>query len=84
MVALRRHQLVRLTDAGWAAVQSAHWDDVARGCLVHWAEHRFPLVVTQQRAGLPPGHVALGLPAPLQWQHRRMALHVPLSAVLSW
>ena len=82
MVALRRHQLVRLTDAGWAAVQSLHWDDVARACLAHWAARGFPLVVTQQRAGLPMDHVALGLPAPLQWQRRRIALHVPWSSVL--
>ncbi len=82
MLALRRHQLVRLTETGWAAVQSLPWDEPARACLAQWATHRLPLVVTQQRAGLPPSHVALGLPAPLQWRRRRIALHVPLSSVL--
>lgn len=48
MVPLRRHQLVRLTDAGWQRVLDRPWDEQARDCLAHWAAQRLPLVVTRQ------------------------------------
>jgi phosphoribosyl-dephospho-CoA transferase len=48
MVPLRRHQLVRLTDAGWHRVLDRPSDDEARDCLSHWAAQRLPLVVTRQ------------------------------------
>lgn len=79
---LRRHQLVWLNEAGWATLKSLRCDDVAGTCLAHWASRQLPLVVTQQGAALPPGQVALGLPAPLQWQRRRIALQVPWHHVL--
>lgn len=82
MVALRRHQLVRLNAAGWAALQERPWDDAARDCLAHWATHHLPLVVTQQRGDLSDERLALGLPAPLQWQRRRLALQASLRDVL--
>ena len=82
MVALRRHQLVRLTHAGWAELQGRPWDDDARACLAHWAARCAPLVVTQQRADLAADHLGLGLPAPLRWQRRRIALHVRMDRVL--
>lgn len=82
MVPLRRHQLARLTDGGWAEVLRRPWDAQARGCLVHWATHDLPLVVTRQPAEVgAAGAVALGLPAPAQWNRRRLALHVPQAAV---
>ena len=82
MVALRRHLLARLSTAGWAGVLARPWDPVALDCLTHWATRQAPLVVTQQRAGLPPDQLALGLPAPLRWRRRRIALHVPADSVL--
>lgn len=82
MVALRRHQLVRLNDAGWAAVRHRAWDQVAQTCLAHWSAHGLPLVVTQQPAGLAGGQLALGLPAPQVWQRRRFALQAALRDVL--
>jgi len=81
MVVLCRHQLVRLNQAGWAAVHANVWDDTARDCLAHWSAQHLPLVVTRQRAGLTDEQIALGLPAPLQWQRRRLALHVALGGV---
>ena len=48
MVPLHRHQLVRLTDAGWHRVLERPWDGEARSCLAHWAAQRLPLVVTRQ------------------------------------
>ena len=81
MVVLCRHQLVRLNEAGWAAVQANVWDDTARDCLAHWSAQHLPLVVTRQRAGQTDDQIALGLPAPLQWQRRRLALHVVLRGV---
>jgi len=82
MVALRRHQLVRLNASGWAALRERAWDDTARDCLAHWAAHQLPLVVTQQRGGLTDDQLAVGLPAPPQWQRRRLALQLPSRGVL--
>ncbi|MBC7728920.1 MAG: malonate decarboxylase holo-[acyl-carrier-protein] synthase [Microbacteriaceae bacterium] len=79
---LRRHQLVRLNEGGWTAVRAGAWDDEARACLSFWAAERQPLVVTQQPARLPEGHVALGLSAPLRWNRRRLAMQVPMSGIL--
>ena len=72
---LRRQQLLRLTDAGWARVLDAPWDDGARGCLDLWAARGLPLVVTRQ----PPHQgatIAAGLPAPARYGRRRLALGV--------
>jgi len=82
MVALRRHQLVRLNEAGWAAVRARAWDEGAQACLAHWCAHGLPLVVTQQRGTLADDALALGLPAPLQWQRRRLVVQVGLGDVL--
>jgi len=82
MVALRRHQLARLSGTGWAAVLRHPWDAQARDCLAHWAMHQLPLVVTRQPAHCASdGRVALGLPAPARWGRRRLALQVPPAAV---
>jgi phosphoribosyl-dephospho-CoA transferase len=84
MPALRRHQLVRLNAAGWASIRDCNWDADARACLEYWAGRNLPLVVTQQRGGLPAGAIALGLPAPRRWQRRRLALQVPVSGVFDF
>jgi phosphoribosyl-dephospho-CoA transferase len=81
MRVLRRHQLAYLTDAAWGALQARPWDEVARACLAHWAANRLPLVVTRQNVDLPDDVMALGLPAPLQWQLRKFALQVPRAQV---
>jgi phosphoribosyl-dephospho-CoA transferase len=72
---LRRQQLLRLTDAGWARVLRAPWDAGARGCLDIWAARGLPLVVTRQpsRQGAT---IAAGLPAPARYGRRRLALGV--------
>lgn len=83
MVSLRRHQLVRLSEAGWSAVLLRPWDPQARECLMHWAMHRLPLVVTRQPVAAPAdGWIALGLPSPARWDRRRLALQVPRTALL--
>ena len=72
---LRRQQLLRLTDAGWARVLCAPWDAGARSCLDVWAARGLPLVVTRQ----PPRQdaaIAAGLPAPARYGRRRLALGV--------
>ena len=81
---LHRHQLARLTAAGWQRLCERGWDATARGCLAHWAAHRLPLVVTRQGgadASSAP-HIAAGLPAPGRWQRRRLALEVARHEVL--
>jgi phosphoribosyl-dephospho-CoA transferase len=80
---LRRHQLARLSETGWATILARPWDHQARDCLTHWARHRLPLVVTRQpRDAAAQGAIALGLPAPGRWDRRRLALQVPREAVL--
>ena len=83
MNALRRHQLARLSEAGWTTILALPWDQQARECLVHWARHRLPLVVTRQPLdGAARGSIALGLPAPARWDRRRLALQVSRGEVL--
>jgi len=83
MNALRRHQLARLSEAGWTAILAEPWDRQARDCLTHWATHRLPVVVTRQpRDAAADGWIALGLPAPQRWDRRRLVLQVPRAAVL--
>jgi phosphoribosyl-dephospho-CoA transferase len=88
---LQRHQLAWLHPAAWAGVhaQLRTADAQAQACAAQWAVQRWPLVVTQQPAqrGVgsdPPATLALGLPAPLLWGRRRLALQVPLAAVRCW
>ncbi|WP_326535749.1 malonate decarboxylase holo-[acyl-carrier-protein] synthase [Pseudorhodoferax sp.] len=76
MTTLHRHQLVRLTEAGWRHVLAGAWDAQAQACLAHWAQQRLPLVVTRQRPQAD-GAIGLGLPAPNRWECRRIALAVP-------
>nr|WP_145552665.1 malonate decarboxylase holo-[acyl-carrier-protein] synthase [Variovorax boronicumulans] len=80
MTALHRHQLVRLTGAGWQRVLEGAWDAQAQDCLAHWARQRLPLVVTRQRPQARGG-VGLGLPAPHRWERRRIALAVPAAHI---
>ena len=83
MARLRRHQLARLTNAGWSTILLRTLDEQARACLTHWATHRLPLVVTRQSVdAVDDGGIALGLPSPAQWERRRLSLHVPHDAVL--
>ena len=83
MNALRRHQLARLSEAGWATILAEPWDPQARDCLTHWANHRLPVVVTRQPGDAAArGWIALGLPAPARWDRRRLALQVSRAAVL--
>ena len=82
MTPLHRHQIAWLSDAGWQQVLAHTWDATAQDCLQHWARQRLPLVVTRQTASEMPHTIALGLPAPVRWDKRRIALAVPRSAVL--
>lgn len=81
---LRRHQLVYLSDVGWAGVLARTWDGEARACLAHWASYRLPLVVTRQPCADDNGErdIALGLAAPTQWGRRRLVVQVPRAALL--
>lgn len=78
----QRNQLVWLTPAGWQAVLAASWDAQARMIIGHWAQSGLPLVVTRQRTDLGGEHLSLGLPAPIQWARRRLALNVRREHVL--
>ena len=83
MNALRRHQLARLSEAGWATLLAEPWDHQAHDCLTHWATHRLPVVVTRQpRDAAADGWIALGLPAPQRWDRRRLALQVSRAELL--
>jgi phosphoribosyl-dephospho-CoA transferase len=80
MTALHRHQIARLTPAGWRRLLERDWDAEARDCLCHWAAQGLPLVVTRQRDA--DDGIAMGLSASRRWQHRRLALCVDKTEVL--
>lgn len=79
MQPLCRNRLVWLHAAGWRRLLDAYPlpDDDAREVLAHWAARDLPLVVARPSVPLAPGCVALGLPAPLRWGRRRLALQAP-------
>ncbi|MDP4300419.1 malonate decarboxylase holo-[acyl-carrier-protein] synthase [Leptothrix discophora] len=84
MPPLHRHQLVHLATEGWQRLAAQDWDDDgARACIDHWAAARLPLVVTRQCPEDPDG-LSLGLPAPLRWQRRRLALRADWQHVLGF
>ena len=91
-LALRRHQLVGLSQAGWRQVLAQDWRADQRDCLQHWADHGLPLVLARQDlAQQDPldrwgsrcrmDLLALGLPAPSHWYRQRLSLQLSLSAV---
>jgi phosphoribosyl-dephospho-CoA transferase len=84
MTPLRRHRLAHLSTQGWSDVLAKAWDAEARACLAHWAVQGLPLVVTRQPvpANADDHRVALGLPAPVQWGRRRLAMQVRHTAIL--
>lgn len=76
MTTLQRNQLVWLSTAGWQQVLARAWDAQAQSILGYWHRHQLPLVVCSQRVFENPQTISLGLPAPLQWDRRRLALEV--------
>ncbi len=76
MRALHRNQLVWLSDAAWQQVRARAWDDQAQDILTHWHLQQLPLVVCRQRVPQSTHTLSLGLPAPLQWERRKLALEV--------
>jgi phosphoribosyl-dephospho-CoA transferase len=84
-LALHRHQLGWLSDAGWARQLAVPRDTVGTTIVQHWARHRLPLVVTQQaHRDLAGPDIAMGLPAPRQWESRRMPLVIDSRTVQAW
>lgn len=79
MTTLHRHQIARLTPAGWQRLLDRNWDGEARDCLRYWAGHGLPLVVTRQA---DEDGIAMGLSAPRRWNQRRLALRVDRTEVL--
>ena len=81
MTALQRNQLVWLCDTGWQQVLARPWDAQAQSLLAHWQAQHLPLVVCRQRVPEAADTLSLGLPAPLQWERRKLALELPLAAI---
>jgi phosphoribosyl-dephospho-CoA transferase len=81
MTALQRNQLVWLRDTAWQQLLARDWDAQAHSLLVHWHTHQLPLVVCRQRVAHSPASISLGLPAPLQWERRKLALEVAGAAI---
>ena len=76
MRAPHRNQLVWLSDVAWLRVLSRAWDAQAQAILQHWQAKQLPLVVCRQRVPESSHTISLGLPAPLQWERRKLALEV--------
>ena len=73
---VHRNQLVWLSDAAWQQVLARAWDGQAQDLLTHWHLQQLPLVVCRQRVPHSAHTHSLGLPAPLQWERRKLALEV--------
>lgn len=73
---LHRNQLVWLSEGAWQRVRARAWDAQAQSILAHWHTQKLPLVVCRQRVPDSPDSISLGLPAPLQWERRKLALEV--------
>lgn len=80
--ALRRHDLVRVDPAAWAALLAGRPDLAEVDGLAVWAKRRHPLVVRRRTVLDPAGQVALGLPLPPNLGKRRIALATERSAIL--
>lgn len=83
MKVLVRNQLVWINPQALAQVQAHAWDEEAQAILAHWHSHRLPLVVCRQRVDAAPDQMCLGLPAPLQWSRRRLALTVRQDQIMA-
>jgi phosphoribosyl-dephospho-CoA transferase len=81
MTAPQRNQLVWVSDAAWPQVLARPWDAQAQALLAHWHTEQLPLVVCRQRIADNAATLSLGLPAPLQWERRKLALELPLDAI---
>jgi phosphoribosyl-dephospho-CoA transferase len=79
---MHRHQMARLSNAGWKRLLDQPWDEQAHDCLRHWAAQHLPLVVTRQPDDDGTDAISLGLCAPSRWRHRRLALRVQRSDIL--
>jgi phosphoribosyl-dephospho-CoA transferase len=82
---LRRHRLAHLADETWAKILERDWDPAARDCLLHWRQHRLPLVITRQNPqDLLQGRplVCLGISAPVNMQRQRIQVLVELDQIL--
>ncbi|MFT7774998.1 malonate decarboxylase holo-[acyl-carrier-protein] synthase [Roseateles sp.] len=83
MTSMHRHQIARLSAAGWHRLRAGDWDSEARECLGYWAGRGLPVVVTRQpEQSNDSGYIAMGLCAPARWRHRRLALRVARTEVL--
>ena len=91
MLSPQRNQLVWLSEQAWRSLlcqsSGGHqpFDACARAILQHWSDQQLPLVVTaayQAVAGKSATNVALGLPAPTQWQRRKLAIQANLQDLL--
>ena len=76
MCALQRNQLVWLREPAWQRILWADWDAQALAILSHWQRQQLPWVVCRQRVPDRPDSISLGLPAPLQWERRKLAVEV--------
>lgn len=72
-----RHQLVWLSDAGWAAAKAGVQGDDA--VLTRWQENCWPVVVCRKAADAASDEICLGIalpPSPEQSGRRRIALRL--------
>lgn len=85
---MQRHTLAYLSAKGWKSVEAqvSGADEHVRECVRYWTAQSLPLVITRQadcRGHVQhPDVVAVGLPAPLCWKRRRIALNLPITEIL--
>lgn len=77
MAVLRRHDLVRLTPAGWQQALAQHDDPLVQRSLAHWSTHDWPAVVATQGCDRAlDDDVVLGVATPPAWGLRRITLRI--------
>lgn len=81
MPPLRRHQLICLNEAGWAALARQCPAEVPEAALTAWRHHGWPLVLCRQAPDAPEGSWSAGWPLPTRWGRRRCALRLPATGV---
>ena len=80
--AWQRHDLLHVAPRAWTAALAAHsLGDVP--LLPQWADRGWPVIVRRRLEGETPAVVPVGVPLPLAAGKSRIALNVPLAAVIA-
>jgi phosphoribosyl-dephospho-CoA transferase len=75
-----RHELVHIAPVTWRSVLQPYRD--TSPFLATWADRGWPAIVRRLAPGDAPNQIPVGVPLPPTWGKRRVALTVPIGAIL--